>query len=103
VWVVQINLEGEMGVILELENLVGNHITVACEKAATLAKKANKTVHFEFNGTHVTAHPGESSEVLMSRWNADYEASAKAWRESPQYKEQEERRKADAKAAGNRG
>ena len=85
--------------VLELDSFAGNHITHICEKAATMAQEANKPVHFEFNGTHVTAQPGETAETLVARWNADYEAAAKAWRESPECKAQEEKRAAEEKAA----
>lgn len=74
---------------IELETSAGNHISTVCTKAAEKAQAEGKAVHFEFNGTHVTAQPGESAEVLESRWSADMEAAAKAWSESPERAEQE--------------
>ncbi len=89
-----------MADVLELEDsLAGTNINSACEKAATLAHESGRPVHFVFNDTHVTAQPGETADVLSARWNADYEAAAKAWRESPECKAQEEKRAAEAKAA----
>jgi hypothetical protein len=89
---------GRMATI-ELESMAGRHIDAVCEVAATLAQENNCPVHFEFNGTHVTAQPGESGPALSARWNTDFEASAKAWRESPEYKAQEAKREAEEKAA----
>lgn len=69
--------------ILELNSLAGNHINSVCERASALALKSGKPVHFEFNETHVIAQPGESAETLQARWQTDYDAAAKAYREHP--------------------
>jgi hypothetical protein len=92
--------EESMTDVLELEDaLAGTHIKSACEKAAAMAQTANKPVHFEFNGTHVTAQPGETAETLVNRWQDDFDAAARAWRESPERKIEEEKRAAEEKAA----
>lgn len=70
---------------LELDNLVGSHIADACRQAVTLADSKKRDVRFVFNGTEVIAHPGDSPDQLQRKWSADYEAAAKAYRESPEY------------------
>lgn len=84
---------------LELDSNVGMRINTVCEKAAMLAQEKNQPVHFEFNGTHVTAQPGEPAESLVSRWTTDFEAAAKTYRESPEYAAREVKWAAKAKAA----
>ena len=74
---------------LELDSFAGTHISSVCEKAAAMASEHKKPVHFEFNGTHITAQPGESAETLQERWTDDFEAAGKAWRESPEFAERE--------------
>src|SRR5690349_10418560 len=81
-----------MSEILELESFAGFHISAVCKEAAEKAQAEGKPVHFVFNDTHVTAQPGESAEVLERRWSTDFEAAAKAWRESPEYAERERQR-----------
>jgi hypothetical protein len=88
-----------MSEILELETMGSEHISVVCEKAAEKAKAAGVAVHFVFNETDVTAQPGESAQVLEARWRADYEAKAKAWRESPEYAAREAQRVEDDRRA----
>ena len=84
--------------VIELDTFAGNHISSVCEKAATMAKEKNKPVHFVFNGMHVTAQPGEDAATLSARWDADHEADAKAWRESPECAEMERKREEENKA-----
>ena len=73
-----------MSEVIELDGVfAGQYINTVCEKAAALASETNKTVHFTFNDTEVNAVPGESSEILVARWTADFEAAAKAYREHP--------------------
>lgn len=79
--------------ILELEDVfAGNHISAVCTKAVARATKANKPVHFEFNGTDVTVNPGETAQAVEKRWNHDSEAAAEAWRNSPEYAAREKSR-----------
>lgn len=80
---------------VELETLAGTHISEACARAAEQAAATGCRVHFEFNDTHVTAEPGESAAVLESRWTANSEAAAKAWREDPQREVKRLAREAD--------
>jgi len=88
-----------MSDVIEFDSLPGTHIKSACKDAADLANKSGKPVHFKFNGTDVTAQPGESAEILVSRWDADYEAARKAWLESPEYAEREAKRAEEEKKA----
>lgn len=89
-----------MGKVIELDDVfAGSHINAVCEKAATEAQRVGKPVHFVFNGIHVTVAPGEGAEVASARWTADFEARAKAWRESPECAALEAKRTADDKAA----
>lgn len=74
-----------MADIIEMYAFAGNHISDVCKRAAKKAHSSGKPVHFVFNDTHVTAQPGDSAESLEAQWHADYEAAAKAWRESPEY------------------
>lgn len=83
---------------LELEALAGNHISFVCAKAATLAWTSGKSVHFEFNDTHVIAQPGESAETLETRWNADMSAAYEAYINSDEYKQRQADREAKEKA-----
>lgn len=69
---------------IELNSIAGYHISDTCKKAVLLADESGKQVHFEFNGTHVNVQPGEQPEAVMARWDTDFEAAAKAWRESPE-------------------
>ena len=86
--------------VIELEDtFAGSHISSVCEKAAALAQESGKSVHFVFNETHVTAQPGESKETLQARWETDFEAAAKAYREHPdRIKEAAERERKDKEA-----
>lgn len=86
-----------MSEVIELDSIfAGNHISDVCKKAAALAAKSGKSVHFIFNDTHVTAQPNESSDVVEARWKLDMEAEAKAYREHPdRIKEAEERERKD--------
>ena len=88
-----------MAEIIELDTGAGTHISNVCKQAAEMTEKRQKAVHFVFNGTNVTAQPGESAETLEKRWSADYEAAAEAWRNSPECKTQEEKRAEDARIA----
>lgn len=70
--------------VLELnKNLLGFHITKACENAVELVNLKHHPVHFIFNEIDVTAYPSESAETVQSRWDVDREAAAKAYREHP--------------------
>lgn len=78
--------------MIQMDSFAGSHISSACQKAVERAKEANDSVRFDFSGTEVIAHPGDKPEDLEAKWTADFEASAKAWRESPEYVEQERQR-----------
>lgn len=78
--------------MITLKHFAGLHISAACKEAVAEADAKHDDVRFEFNGTEVIAHPGDSAEMLEARWSADFEAAAKAWRESPEYAQQEAKR-----------
>lgn len=78
--------------MVTIENIAGFHISTACKTAVERADSEKDSVRFEFNGTEVIANPGDSPESLEQKWIADFEAAAKAWRESPEYAEQERKR-----------
>lgn len=85
---------------LELDDTyAGMHINTACENAITAADEANKPVHFKFNDTPVVVQPGETVKTVVARWDAEREAAHQKWINSDEYKEQEARREAEAKAA----
>jgi hypothetical protein len=81
--------------VLELDNLAGTHIAQACARAVALADDTREGVRFEFNGTEVVAHPGDSADQLEKKWHADFEAAGKALRESPEYIAAEAKRAED--------
>jgi hypothetical protein len=81
--------------VLELNSIAGNHISSVCKDAVKMADKCRKPVHFNFNGTDVTVNPGEIAKEVESRWDRDYQAAAKALRESPKYKAEQKKRKAE--------
>jgi hypothetical protein len=70
--------------MIELNVTVGGHISDACAEAVATANAKREAVHFVFNGAEVVAQPGESAVDVYDRWNADFEARAKAYREDPQ-------------------
>jgi len=79
--------------------MAGNHISEVCRKAALIAESHGKPVHFVFNETHVMVQPGESKETIQSRWETDFEAAAKAYREHPdRITEAAERKRKDEEA-----
>lgn len=78
--------------MITLDNFAGTHISSACKEAVERANSEQESVRFEFNGTEVIANPGDSPKQLEAKWNADFEAAAKAWHESPEYAEQERKR-----------
>jgi hypothetical protein len=90
-------IDKEKRKMLELRSTAGFHISHTSEAAVKMANEHKDSVHFEFNGTHVTVQPGESPEAVVARWTADYEAAAKAWRESPERAIEEAKREADLK------
>ena len=75
--------------MIELESFAGSHISSACSKAVERANQEQADVRFVFNGTEVIAHPGDSAERLENKWDADFQAAAKAYRESPEYAERQ--------------
>lgn len=78
--------------MIEIEPSAGTHITEACRRAISTANFAKEPVHFEFNGTSVTAQPGDFAEALTEKWTKDSEAKRKAYHESPEFKADEKRR-----------
>lgn len=85
--------------VLEYDNLAGNHISNVAAGALALAIKEQKRVHFEFNGTDVLVEPTDSRDGVVKRWETDYEAAAKAYREHPdRIKEAEEQEREDKAA-----
>ena len=89
-----------MSEVLELEEtFAGTHISSACEKAVNLATQTGKLVHFKFNDIDVTVHPNEHHEDVQRRWKSDIDSAHEAWINSPEYKEREEKRAAEDKAA----
>lgn len=75
--------------MITLDNFPGMHISAVCRDAVERANAEKDSVRFEFNGTEVIANPGDSPETLVAKWNADFEAAAKAYRESPEYAERQ--------------
>jgi len=75
--------------VITLDNFIGMHISSACRDAVERANSEKDSVRFEFNGIEVIAQPGDSPAALESKWSADMDASAKAYRESPEYVERE--------------
>lgn len=75
--------------MLELDTFAGFHISAACKEAVDLANAQQQDVRFVFNDTEVIAHPGDSVEKLEAKWSSDFEAAAKAHRESPEYIERQ--------------
>jgi hypothetical protein len=71
--------------MLELDHLAGTHIAVACTRAVALADLKKESVRFVFNEIEMIVHPGDSADQLQKKWHADFEAAAKAYRESPEY------------------
>ena len=49
-------------------------------------------MEFTFNDTRVLCHPTDTVEQLVSQWHADFEAAARAYRESPEYIAAEKKR-----------
>lgn len=89
-----------MAEIIQMEeSFAGVHIATACENAAKLAAEKQQPVRFVFNGTEVIAQPDESADTLQVRWTQDYEAAAEAYRNSPEYKAQQEKWAREAKEA----
>ncbi len=78
-----------MSIVLEI--LAGRNIKDACTEAIKLANRKKTDVEFDFNGIKVIARPKDSAQSLADQWDADYEAKAKAYRESPEYKQRQER------------
>lgn len=83
---------------IEYKGLAGTHISHAAEGALALSVKTGKAVHFEFNETHVTVQPKDTAEEIVARWQVDYDAAAKAYREHPDRIVEAEKRAAKDKA-----
>ena len=82
---------------IELESLAGSHISTSCEEAVELANRKKSPVHFVFNETHVTAHPGDKPEDLVTKWSSDDKAAREAYLASPEHKKRCEEREAEEK------
>lgn len=81
--------------------LLGTHIREACKEAAALAINKNSDVEFEFNGIKVIATPKSSPASLEADWNSQMEASRKAYKESPEYAAEQQRRAEAVKTSQN--
>lgn len=79
----------------------GIHIREACKEAASKAINNNSEVEFEFNGIKVRATPQSSPASLEADWDAQMESSRKAYKESPEYAEAQERRAEAVKSSQN--
>jgi hypothetical protein len=86
-----------MEIVLELETLLGDSIRWACKAAVEMADKNNTPVHFEFNGTHVTAYPGTVPEELEAKWQFDSNVAHDAYLASPEYKKAQQDSDAEEK------
>jgi len=75
--------------MITLEHLAGRHISAVCREAVDRANSEQDSVRFDFNGTEVIANPGDDPAALEKKWSDDFEAAAKAYRESPEYKERQ--------------
>jgi hypothetical protein len=80
---------------MKLETYGGNHISDVCQQAVELARSKSEDVTFEFNGTKVVAHPGETADQVQARWDADCRAKAERYRNSKEYKDAEAARARD--------
>lgn len=69
------------------------HISDACCEAVSFAKEAGESQTFTFNDVTVTAHPDSDPAALVKAFHVQQEADAKAWRESPEGKQQAENRR----------
>lgn len=66
------------------EPMAGTRIENACAEAISLSAKYGEAVRFEFNGVEMTAHSTASPQELVGIWRERFEASGKAYRESPE-------------------
>ncbi len=82
----------DKGQFIELDIYAGSKISEACVEAAELAQRLGKDVKFVFNDTAVLVHPRDSTPDLEAKWHTDYEANAKRYRESDEYKAAEAKR-----------
>lgn len=62
----------------------GTHVSDAAAKLASIAQEIGRPATYEFNGTPLTVNPGEDPDFAVARWNTDFEAKQKTWRESPE-------------------
>jgi hypothetical protein len=86
---------------MTIEISPGERIENACKQAVATAIKKNSDVSFDFNGISITATPQSSPASLLSEWNAQMEASRKAYRKSPEYAAEQECRAEQVKTGQN--
>lgn len=88
-----------MSEILEYkECLGGEHISNVAAGALAMAMKAKRPVRFTFNDTEVIVQPTDSRDGVVARWQADFDAAAKAYREHPDRIIEQAAAEAEAKA-----
>lgn len=71
----------------------GTHISEACVKAVDMANQLHDAVEFEFNGIPISVGEMETADVVEIRWIVESDKRQEAYRQSPEYKAQKDRRK----------
>jgi hypothetical protein len=72
--------------MIKFEPSAGSHIQHACEEAVSLANVGDDSVSFRFNDVDMIVAPGETAESAVTRWTAQFETNAEAYRNSPEGK-----------------
>lgn len=73
----------------------GTHISEACVKAIDMANQLHDVIEFEFNGIPISVGEMETADVVEIRWIVESDKRQEAYRQSPEYKAQQEKRKSD--------
>lgn len=73
---------------------IGMHVRDVCEAMIATANTDGNTYWLDFNGIKITARPGGSAEDMEQGWEAESQARAEAYRATPKYAAQQERRRA---------
>lgn len=71
----------DLGAGLKVEFMAGTSLTEAAKDLAAAAKASNQVVHGDFNGTKLTAKPGDAPETVAAPYRkilADAQAKAEA-------------------------
>jgi hypothetical protein len=71
---------------MTLEPYAGDHIITFAEHLSARAAAEGQRYEGTFNGTLAYAEPGENAETVAWRWQRDFDAACKAYRNSPEGK-----------------